>query len=76
MVLKWRKKITNKAEIKSLNDAKIIAALTENGNLTLADLADKLQIKYSALRARIEVLKKRGLRHEGSRKRRNQKRAD
>ena len=64
----WRGKSENRQQIKTFNDARIIALVTENGNLTLSELADKLQIKYATLRTRIEMLKKRGLRHEGSRK--------
>lgn len=58
----------NKQQADNLNDEEIIAFIINNPTLSMQDYANKLQIKYSVLRGRVEKLKSKGLRHEGSRK--------
>lgn len=59
----------NKPQINRVKDAEIIALMLSFPNLSIAGLANKLQIKYSELRYRVDKFKAGGiLVREGSRK--------
>lgn len=59
----------NIPQIKKVKDSEIIAMMLSFPNLSVAGLANKLQIKYSELRYRIDQLKHSGiLKREGARK--------
>ena len=59
----------NNLQMKKVKDSEIIAEILSFPNLSVAGLANKLQIKYSELRYRIELLKRTGiLKREGARK--------
>lgn len=59
----------NNPQISRVKDSEIIAIMLSFPNLSIAGLANKLQIKYSELRYRIEHLKHAGvLKREGARK--------
>jgi predicted HTH transcriptional regulator len=60
---------TNKLQIKDIKDSEIIALILRFPNLSVSELANKLQIKYSELRYRIDQLRQSGiLKREGARK--------
>ena len=59
----------NNPQIRKVKDSEIIAIMLSFPNLSVAEIANKLQIKYSELRYRIDRLKDVGvLKREGSRK--------
>ena len=59
----------NKLQIKKVKDSEIIVEILNFPHLSVSGLANKLQIKYSELRYRIDHLKDAGvLRREGARK--------